>query len=188
MVQMPDFYRDKNFLEIKKITNFALFVSIAIVMSVIESLIPISFLIPGVKLGLSNVILLILLDYYNFKQLLLYQFIRVSISTFVLGLFSVFLYSIIGAILALLLMSLARLIFKDRVTIYTLSMLGAIGHNIGQIAVAIFMLKSFLLLGYLPFLIIFGCFTGFIVAHITQKVAPQIRRTLSYDTVKELFS
>ncbi len=168
-------HKSEQLKQVEKITNFALFISISIVLSIFEMLFPINFAIPGLKLGLGNILLVILLDYYTFSELFVFQLIKISITTFILGLFSTFLFSICGGIFALIIMfTLHRLVKK--ISIYTLSMAGAIAHNIGQITFAMFALNAFELINYIPFLVIFGSITGFVLALIIEKIKiPLIR-------------
>ncbi len=166
-------------LNAEKITNFALFISISIVLSIFEMLIPINFIIPGVKLGLGNLLLVILLDYYSYKELVVFQLIKISITTFILGLFSIYLFSLSGGLVALTLMYIVRKLFKHKVTTYTISMVGAIGHNIGQIIFAIYALQAPELIGYIPFLVLFGSITGFCLAYFIEKIRPFIIRGIN---------
>lgn len=163
-------------IETEKLTNFALFIAISIVLSIFEMMIPINFILPGLKLGLGNLLLVILIDYYSFKELFIFQLIKISITTFILGLFSIYMFSLSGGMFALFVMYTVRKIFKTKVTTYTLSMCGAIAHNIGQIIFAIFALKSPELVSYIPFLVMFGSITGFILGYFIEKIKPFIIR------------
>lgn len=160
----------------EKFTNFALFISISIVLSIFEMMIPINFVLPGLKLGLGNLLLVILIDYYSFKELLIFQLIKISITTFMLGLFSIYMFSLSGGMLALIVMYSLRKLFKTKITTYTVSMAGAIAHNIGQIIFAIFALKTPELISYIPLLVVFGSITGFALGYIIEKIKPFIIR------------
>ncbi len=168
-----------SYKKLEQTINFTLFVSLAITLSIFDSIIPINFLIPGIKLGIANIIVVILLDYYSYKQLLALQVIRVTITAFVLGLFSVYFFSLFGAFFSLTLMFGARKIFKEKITIYTLSMLGAIAHNLGQIIFAIWYLKTPELIYYIPFLVAFGSITGFLMGMVVDYVKPYVERTIN---------
>lgn len=158
----------------EKLTNFALFVSISIVLSIFEMLLPINFIVPGVKLGLGNIMLVVVLRKYKFWELFVFQLLKISITTFVLGLFSVYLYSLCGGMFALVVMYGCCQVFKEKISVYTISMYGAIAHNLGQIIFAIFTLHSIELVYYIPFLIIFGTITGFALGHVITLVEPFI--------------
>ncbi len=163
-------------IEAEKLTNFALFIAISIVLSIFEMMIPINFIMPGLKLGLGNLLLVILIDHYSFRELFMFQLIKISITTFILGLFSIYMFSLSGGMMALVVMYSLRKLFKAKITTYTLSMAGAIAHNIGQIIFAIFALKSPELISYIPFLVIFGSITGFMLGYIIEKIRPFIIR------------
>lgn len=174
--------KSQKLLETEKITNFALFISISIVLSIFEMLIPVNFIVPGVKLGLGNMLLVILLDYYDFKELLVFQIIKISVTTFILGLFSIYMFSLSGGLLALIVMYSVRKIFKTKVTTYTLSMCGAIAHNIGQIIFAIYALKAPELIGYIPFLVLFGSITGFGLGYCIELIRPLIVKGINVNS------
>ncbi|WOO86666.1 Gx transporter family protein [Mollicutes bacterium LVI A0039] len=170
--------KSKRLIESEKITNFALFISISMILAMFEIFIPINFVVPGAKLGLGNILLVILIDYYSFNELFIFQLIKISITTFILGLFSVYMFSLSGGMLALVVMFAIRKIFKTKVTTYTLSMCGAISHNIGQIIFAIFALKSPELIGYIPFLVVLGSISGFALGYVIEKIRPFIIRRI----------
>ena len=185
---MLNIYRDKNYLNIKKTVDLAFFLSIAIVLSVFESFIPISFVLPGVKLGLTNIILVLLITKYSFKELLIFQVIKIVITTFILGVFSTFMFSLSGGLLALVLMFFAKKIFKSKITIYTVSMIGGIAHNVGQTLFAMWFLNAYELIFYIPALVVVGCITGFILGYIIEKLAIQLEGVINYDRYKKIFS
>lgn len=168
--------KTRRLVETEKLTNFALFISLSIVLSIFEMMIPVNFILPGLKLGLGNLLLVILLDYYSFTELFIFQLIKISITTFILGLFSVYLFSLSGGMFALVIMYSMRKLFKTKITTYTLSMCGAIAHNFGQIVFAIIALKSPELVSYIPFLVIFGSVTGFALGYVIEQIKPFIAR------------
>ena len=185
---MLNVYRDTDYIKIRKIVNMALFISISIVLSVLESFIPISVAIPGVKLGLANIVLLMMIYHYSFKDLLVFQFIRITITSFILGLFSVYLFSMFAGIISLSVMYGLHKLFGKHIKIYSISIIGAITHNISQIIFAIFYVQSLTLILYIPILSIVGVFTGFAIAWIVDNKLDTIQRKLNDDSIKELFS
>ncbi len=185
---MPNYYRNKDYLSIKKLVDFSFFLSIGIVLSIFETFIPISFILPGIKLGITNIVLLMLLDRFNFKDLLLFQLLKITITTLILGVFSTFMFSICGGMLALVLMVGSKKIFSTHITIYTTSMLGAIGHNVGQVLFAMYFLNAYELIFYIPILVIIGCLTGFILAFIVEKLMIQLKGVITDDKYRTLFS
>ncbi len=185
---MDKMIRDNDYLNVKKLVNMSIFISIAIGLSLFEAMLPITFIVPGVKLGLANIILLLLLDHYSFKELVLFQFIKITITTFILGLFSVYIFSLVGGYLALILMYSSKKIFGQKISIYSLSVIGAVGHNLGQLSFAIIYLKAVELIMYAPLLVVFGCISGIFIGMITNKIKLPIERKLNHDTLREFFS
>lgn len=140
----------------------ALFVAQALVLSIVESwwfLVPLP--IPGVKLGLSNIITLVVIAFYGFPAALLVVVVRVMLASLFTG---GFLFSISGGILSTLVMGLAYKKLSKVLSILGVSVLGSIAHNIGQLAMACIYMKDLSVMGYLPVLlisgIIMGCFVG----------------------------
>ncbi len=166
--------KTKTYLSVEKTVNLTLFISLAITLSLFDNLLPINFIIPGMKLGLANLVIVLLLPYYRFHELVMIQVLRVTITAFILGLFSIYFFSLSGALFALGLMYGSRWIFKTKITYYTVSMIGAIGHNAGQICFAIIYFRTPELVYYLPFLVLFGSITGFFLGHVITMIAPLI--------------
>ncbi len=184
---MDNFIRDKNYIEVKKSVAMALFIAMAICLSVIEAFIPINFVIPGVKLGLANIILVILLYHYNFKQLLMFQFLRITITSFILGIFSVYLFAMTAGVFSLLIMYSLVKLFKNKISLYVISMSGAIVHNVVQVLVAIIFMRTPELVYYIPYVVIFGVITGFINGYIITKLKPSIDGVIANDSHQEFF-
>lgn len=156
-------------MELRKIINISMLLSIGVVLSIIESFIPIfNGIIPGLKIGLSNIIILYVLYRYNFKDTLYIVILKVLLVAILRTGFSInFYFSIVGGILSVIFMYLTK---KTKLSIIGVSIIGSIFHLIGQIIVAIVLLNSFNLIYYLPYLIIFGSISGFIIGLITKDI------------------
>lgn len=144
-----------------KITLSALFCTAALILSYIESLIPPFFAIPGIKLGLSNIISVYLLYTLGFKYALTVSLLRVALSSLLFGTALTLVYSLSGALLSLLLMYL----FK-RLSLFSevgVSIIGGIAHNAAQIAVATLIMQTNQIVYYLPPLLISGTVTGAVI-------------------------
>lgn len=158
-------------MELKKITRLSMLISLSVVISIIESYIPIfNNIIPGLRLGLSNVIILYVLYKYSFKESLYVSIVRVLLVGLLrIGLFSItFFFSLSGAILSIISMYIVKKIKK--LSIIGVSIIGAITHSIGQIIIAILILKNNNIVYYLPYLLIFSIPTGIITGIIAKKV------------------
>jgi len=137
-----------------------MFTAIALTIFVVESAIPVPVPIPGVKLGLANIITLILLLHWNFKSALIVLVMRIILGSIFAGQMITFFYSLAGGLFCLITMYLTHKILKQKLIWFT-SIMGAIAHNIGQILAALIILRSAYVLYYLPFLMVSGIITGF---------------------------
>lgn len=157
----------------KDITRLSLFIAIALTIFVLENQIPIPIAIPGVKLGLANIVTLYLIHQYSIKEALFVLIVRVFLGSIFAGQMISFAYSLVGGLLSLGVMWLANKLQKGD-NIWFTSVLGGIFHNIGQIIVAIILLGSINVIYYLSILgvcgIITGLFTGLIVQTFIKSI------------------
>ena len=148
----------------KKLIRLSSLIALAIVLSIFESFFPI-FNIPGVKLGLANIVIITTLYIYGFKDALFVSLIRVLfVSILKAGLFSLY-FSIAGSILSIISMYIFK---KTKLSIIGVSIIGSIFHIIGQILVAILLLNTNLLY-YLPYMILISIITGIIIGYISKE-------------------
>ena len=156
---------------IKKTAYLGLFSAIAIIFGYVESLFPLG--IPGVKLGLANLVIVFLLYLYGIREAVVVSFIRILVIGFLFGnLFSI-LFSLAGAAISLSLMVLLK---KTKVfSIVGVSVAGGVAHNIAQIIVASFVVGNLNLFWYLPVLLISGVVAGFLMGILATEVLKRIR-------------
>lgn len=149
----------------------------ALVLYVIESMIPLPFFAPGAKLGLTNLVTVIALYMFQRKRdVFLIIFMRLLLSSLFSGSMSTFLFSVAGATLSFLVMVVVKEFGKNSVSILGVSASGAVFHNVGQLTVASFVLSTPSLFLYLPILTFTGIGTGifigitanYIVAHMSK--------------------
>lgn len=157
----------------QKTAYYGIFAALAIIMGWVEMMIPLPIPVPGVKIGLANVIVVMSMYYFDNKTALGISFIRIVISGLLFSGFSGFLYSVAGAILSFIIMVLAKDIIKFN--IYSVSILGGICHNIGQIVIASIVVKTNLSI-YMPILIISGLITGTLIGIIAKNCLTYIKR------------
>jgi len=154
----------------RKTAVLGLFIALSLIFSYIESVIPVPLVVPGAKLGLPNTLILLVLYAYGAKEAMLVNGARIVLSGFMFGnLFSI-VYSLAGALLSFAVMVLAKC-FKV-FPIKTVSILGGVFHNVGQIIVAAFLVSGISVMAYLPVLLIAGVVTGLcngILAEIIYK-------------------
>lgn len=158
-------------MDTKKIINFSMLLAISVVLGIIDSFLPILFV--GFKLGLANIIVLYVLYKYGFKSAIFISILRVLlVSMLRTGLFSIsFYFSITGAILSIIMMSLFKL---TKLSVIGVSVIGSISHIIGQVIIASIILNTSSVFTLLPLLIIFSCITGIIIGIISMEIINKV--------------
>lgn len=153
-----------------------LLLATALILSYIESLIPFFFGVPGMKLGLPNMAIVMALYMFGWKEAIVINVFRIVISGFLFGNMYGILFSLSGAVISFI----AMLIIKstDRFSMTGTSIIGGVFHNIAQILVAAFIVKTSGIIYYMPVLIIAGVITGFINGTIASQVMTHIRRII----------
>lgn len=156
-------------MNVKKITFLSILLAIAIILAIVDSFIPTT--IPGVKLGLANVIILMTLYLFSIKEAILVNLLRVYLAALLRGtIFSMgFLMSLSGAILSLTVMIILKLILKNKGIVFV-SIIGAIFHSVGQILIALIYLETSYVFYYLPILVIISIITGLVMGIIAYKI------------------
>jgi len=144
----------------KKLALHSVLIALALALSYIERFIPLQLLIPlpGVKLGLANIVTLIALCVFGTRSALLILIPRCILGAVFGGGISGLLFSLTGGILALVTMAAAKRV--PALSVYGMSILGAAAHNIGQIFASMLMMRSVYIGAYLPYLLIVALFTG----------------------------
>ena len=160
----------------KKTAFCGLMLSLALIAGYVESLIPVPILIPGIKLGVANSIVLILLYMTNAKSVCLVSVSRVLLAGFLFGSMASILYSLSGAVLSLLMMYLFKK--KDCFTMTGVSVIGGVSHNIGQLLMAFLVLESGAVWYYLPVLLLSGVVTGSIIGMLGKEVQKRIPKSM----------
>ncbi|MCT4663200.1 MAG: Gx transporter family protein [Tissierellales bacterium] len=143
----------------KKLVFFSILIAQAMVLSFIEQLIPLPVAIPGAKLGLANLVTLIVLYKFGFKPAFSILLGRIFLISFLFGNFAMLWYSLAGGLLALLTMALSRKFFS----MIGVSILGALMHNVGQVCVAALVIENLKIAYYLPVLLVIAIPTGLFI-------------------------
>ncbi len=165
-------------MDLRKTVKLSMLLALSIVLSLIESYIPVvGSIIPGVKLGLANAVVILVIYLYGFKDALFLSLSRVLIIGIMrTGLFNIiFFFSLSGAVLSVVFMFLCKKMTK--LSVVGVSIIGAIMHSVGQILVVIIYMNNVNIVFYLPYLIIFSIPTGIIVG-LTAKEFLRINKTL----------
>ena len=147
------------------VAYYGIFIALAFILSWLETLLPnpLEGMVPGIKLGLANLVVIISLYRLGFFPSVCISLLRVLLTAFTFGNLSMFFYSLAGAVLSLLIMQLTK---QFRIFSTTgVSICGGLAHNLGQILVAILILGSSLTY-YLPYLLLGGCVSGFFIGFL----------------------
>ncbi len=151
-----------------KTAYLGIFLAVALLCSYIESLIPVSFGIPGMKLGLANVVVVLLLYKTGAKEAFAVSVLRIVLAGFLFGNMFSILYSLAGGLLSFLAMYLLKK--TGKFGILPVSVSGGMFHNVGQIAVAALVVENHHVLYYLPVLLIAGFVTGFLIGIAAREI------------------
>lgn len=154
--------------ESESMADLGMMLAFALVLAYAESLLLFTFGIPGVKLGLANLAVVLTLYRTGARGAFLVSMLRIVLSGFLFGNLYGILYSLAGGLLSFLAMYLAK-----RAKCFSLSgvsIAGGVFHNIGQIAVAAFVVETKGLYYYLPFLLAAGVVTGFLIGMVSGQV------------------
>ncbi|MCR4672006.1 MAG: Gx transporter family protein [Lachnospiraceae bacterium] len=152
----------------RKITITALFVALAMVLSYVEALIPFNFGIPGVKLGLANLVVVTALYVLDAKTAFAVSVIRIILISVTFGNIAALVYSLAGGILSYFVMlAISRIKGFSPVGV---SVAGGVSHNLGQLIAAMLVIESLSLSYYLPVLMIAGVITGLLIGLVAKPV------------------
>lgn len=157
-----------------KVAYFGVFVALAMIFSYVESLIPFQIGIPGVKLGLANLIVVIALYKMGIKEAFFVSAVRIVLSGFLFAnLFSI-IYSLAGGILSLSVMAFLK--SRRSFSVFGVSMAGGVAHNIGQIVVAMLVVETFSVAYYIPVLLVAGLATGAVIGIVSNAMLKRLNR------------
>ena len=155
-----------------KLAYLGIYAAIAIILGYVESLIPLFPGIPGIKLGLANLAVLYILRKYSFREAALVSIVRILVIGFLFGSLSGILYSLAGAALSLLVMTL--LLRYTSLSLITVSVCGGVAHNAAQMTIAWLLLQSTAFFYYLPALLVSGVITGILIGLLTQEISKRL--------------
>ncbi len=161
----------------KKTAFLGLMTAIAMVLSYLEAVLPPLYAaVPGIKLGLPNVVIIFLLYRFSFKEAISVSLVRVLLTSLLFGNVMTLAYSTAGAILSIALMALIKK--TDKFSCVGVSIAGGVAHNIGQIAVAVILLNSTLIAYYMLVLLITGTVAGVFIGLMGSVLIRKIPQTV----------
>lgn len=157
-------------MNLKKLIFLSLLVSTALVLSIVEGMIPVPIPVPGVKLGLPNIIFLLTLVLFGFKEALIVAFLRGLIMGIATGNISSLMYSLPSSLTSILVMSFVYRYFSDYFSLIGVSLFGALAFNTVQIAIASLIMENARIFTYLPIMSLTSLFTGYFIG-LTVMIA-----------------
>jgi len=161
---------------LNKIIFLSILVAVGLGLSVLESAIPLPIAIPGAKLGLSNIVVLVTLVIFGFKEGITVSVLKSIVLILVTGSVSSFLYSFGGAILSCIIMFLSYRYLSKIFSLIGVSILGALSHNFAQVTIASLIMKNLRIYTYLPFLMLMSLFTGFFVGLASVNIIKNLKK------------
>lgn len=161
-------------IKTKKLTALALGVALAMILSFVESQLPPLTAVPGVKLGLSNIVTVVLLYSFGWREAWAVSLVRVCLSALLFGNAAAFIYSLSGAVLSFFTMLLSKR-FLPFGTV-GVSVIGGVMHNVGQVIAAIIVMESIGIAYYLIPLLVSGTVAGVLVGIASGIVASRVAK------------
>jgi len=144
--------------------------ALAMIFGYVEALIPFGFGIPGVKLGLANIVIVLALYILPAYQTFIIQMMRIVLVSFLFGNLSMMLYSLAGGMLSLLVMWILKK--TNHFSIAGVSIAGGVSHNIGQLIIAVLVVQNLKIALYFPALLIAGLVTGCLIGMLADRIKP----------------
>lgn len=156
-------------MKTKDITTVSILTAIAVVISIIESYFTfLGSIIPGLKLGLANIVIVFALYKYGFKTAISISLVRILVVALVRTGFGInFLFSLAGALCSIIAMALVK---KTRLSIIGVSVLGSVFHSVGQVLIGVIILDNYNVIYYLPYLLIFSIPTGVLIGILAKRL------------------
>lgn len=158
----------------KRLAELAVLTSVSLIIFIIELQIPNPFPIPGIKLGLANIITVYAVYHYKPYEAVMIVAVRLLLGSVFSGNISALIYSASGSVLCLTgMLLLKRIIAESR--LWLASVFGALLHNTGQLLAAMLLLQTAGLIAYYPFLVVSGCLAGAFTGLCAQLIIPRLR-------------
>ena len=154
----------------KRVAYCAVLTALALIFGYVEVLIPFGFGIPGVKLGLANIVIVLALYMLPAYQAFMIQLMLIVLVSFLFGNLSMMIYSLAGGMLSFLVMWLVKK--GDAFSIIGVSIAGGVSHNIGQLIVAVLAVQNLRVAFYVPALMIAGLVTGCLIGLLAGRIRP----------------
>ena len=158
----------------RKTAQYGMMVALALIMSYIEAQIPAFVAVPGMKLGLTNIVVVAALYLLGTKSAMFINIVRIFLVSLLFGNTMSLAFSLVGGMLSTIIMIFLKK--SDKFSTVGVSAAGGITHNIGQILVAVFLLNTSAIAWYLPILWISGIFSGIVIGIIAGIVTSRLAK------------
>ena len=155
-----------------RVAYFGVFTALALIFSYVETLIPVNLGIPGVKLGLANLIIVVALYKMRLSEAYLLSVVRVLLAGFIFGNYFGIIYSLAGGLLSLTIMALLKK--WGGFSLQGISIAGGVFHNIGQLIVAAVVVETFSVTYYFPVLLVAGLLTGLVIGIVAEMMLKRL--------------
>lgn len=166
----------------KKVAYMGMLTALAFVFSYIEFLLPINLGVPGIKLGLANLVVIVALYLLDVRWACSLSAVRILLVGLTFGNPASMIYSLAGGMLSLVIMIIAK---KGKLfSVMGVSILGGVFHNIGQIVVAVFVVETTSLLYYLPVLILSGTIAGVLIGILSAILIRHLKKAIQAEGTK----
>lgn len=161
---------------LNKTAYMGLLTAMALILSYVETLIAFQPGIPGVKIGLANLAVLICLYLFDWKEAMILTIVKAVVSGLLFGNLFMIVYSLAGAVVSAITMILLK---KSRLFhVPVVSAAGGVMHNMGQLLIALFVVETYSVVYYMPVLILAGLITGIVIGMAAALVLPYIQNIL----------
>ena len=155
-----------------RVAYFGVFTALALIFSYVETLIPVNLGIPGVKLGLANLIIVVALYKMRLSEAYLLSVVRILLAGFIFGNYFSIIYSLAGGLLSLTVMALLKK--WGGFSLHGISIAGGVFHNIGQLIVAAVVVETFSVTYYFPVLLVAGLLTGLVIGIVAEMMLKRL--------------
>ena len=167
---------DTNLSKTKRMVLMGLLFALALVLSLVEnSLPPLPIAVPGIKLGLSNIIVMYTLFFLGKKEAYTIAILKAGFVFLTRGTVSAFL-SLSGGVLSVTIMVILMIIFKEKISYLIISIFGSVFHNIGQFIAISIVYTNMYLWAYLPVLLVSGIIAGFVTSTLLRFILPAFKK------------
>jgi heptaprenyl diphosphate synthase len=184
----PKENRPKKGVSGREIALVGVFLAVILMVGLLERMIPLDFIVPGARLGFSNIVILTSIYIFRFRLSFLLVILKCLLTAVISGGISSFLYSISGSLLSLVAMWLAIRFMEKHMSPMGISVIGAMFHSTGQVITACVVLETVGIMAYLPLLLVLSTISGVIVGFVVGAVLPYLRAVIKDPAMKGVSS